>query len=237
MTKTQYAPSYARITGRSDAADVPFDTVAELLHRLGDISPDRIRLVPTPGTATEADVLHWLEGPESRRFELIDGTLVEKPQSAYLGLCGSWISTRLWNFVDEYDLGVVLGPDAPTRFRLGLVRLPDIAFVAWKRIPDEDFPADKVSAIIPNLAIEVLSESNTTREIDLKLNEYFAAGVQVAWIIDPATESAQIYTSRSRHQDIGSDGVLVASKVLPGFRLPFSDVFECGTRHPKKKRK
>ena len=55
----------------------PGDTVADLLKRLGNIPANRVRLVPTPGTATERDVLAVLDR-EKRPCELIEGTLVEK---------------------------------------------------------------------------------------------------------------------------------------------------------------
>ena len=159
---------------------------------------------------------------------------MEKPRGAREGLFGSWVSRMIWNFVDENDLGIVLGENVPTRFRLRLIRLPEVAFVAWKRIRNEEFPDDKVSKIIPNLAVEVLSGCNTKREIELKLDEYFTAGVQVAWIIDPKTRTAKVYTSRSRHQDIGLTGVLEARKALPGFRLPLADVFSSVRRKKRK---
>jgi Uma2 family endonuclease len=211
-------------------------TVADLIYRLGGVPPERILLDPLPGTATEDDVIRLLERSD-RYVELIDGVLVEKPMGAEEGLLAGWIVRTLWNFVLENDLGLVLGDGAPTRFRLGLVRLPDVSFVRWNRIPNERFPKDKVSKLIPNLAIEVLSESNTKREMELKLDEYFTAGVQVAWIIDPKTQSAKVYTSRTRHQIIGPTGVLVAGKILPGFRLSMNELFEVGNRQPKRKKR
>src|SRR5262249_21690772 len=129
------------------------NTIADLIHRLGDIAAERILVDPPPGTATEEDLLRLLEGPESRITEVVDGVLVEKPVGAEEGLYGSWLSHLLWKFVDERDLGVVLGEGAPTRFRVGLVRIPDVCFVPWDRIPNEEFPSDRVSKIIPSLAI------------------------------------------------------------------------------------
>src|SRR5262245_58206432 len=59
------------------AANVHFATVADLLKRLGSIAPDRVRIQPTPGTATEANVIE-LHDRWNRLFELVDGVLVEK---------------------------------------------------------------------------------------------------------------------------------------------------------------
>lgn len=54
-----------------------FDTAAEWLRALGDVPPQRIIFDPLPGTATEADLLHFVG--RDKLCELVDGTLVEKP--------------------------------------------------------------------------------------------------------------------------------------------------------------
>lgn len=56
---------------------VPFEMVGELLESLGGVSASRVRLTPAPGTATVRDVARLLDRHE-RKFELVDGTLVEK---------------------------------------------------------------------------------------------------------------------------------------------------------------
>ncbi len=62
-------------SGSPFATDV---TIADLLKRLGNIPANRVRLHPTPGTATEKDLLEILDR-ENRPCELVEGTLVEKP--------------------------------------------------------------------------------------------------------------------------------------------------------------
>jgi Uma2 family endonuclease len=212
------------------------ETVAELIERLGGIPAERIRFKPTPGTATEADVIRWMDGPERRLFELIDGVLVEKAVGTREGFIGSYIARRLWNYAEPDGLGVVGGADAPFRFRLGLVRFPDVSFVSWNRIPGDEFPEDPIARLIPDLAVEVLSESNTPAEIELKLDHYFEAGVRAAWVIDPKKQSAVLYGTRTRSREIGIDGDLTAPKVLPGFRLPLRDVFASLRRKKRKPR-
>jgi Uma2 family endonuclease len=117
-----------------------------------------------------------------------------------------------------------------------LVRIPDVSFVSWQRIPGEEFPADAIAGLIPDLAVEVLSESNTRAEIELKLDHYFETGVRAAWVIDPKKKSAVVYNSRTRVKEIGTDGDLTAPKVLPGFRLPLRDVFASLNRKKRKPR-
>ena len=80
----------------------------------------------------------------------------------------------------------------------GLVRIPDVTFVSWKRLPGHKLPAEPIPDLIPNLAVEVLSVSNTKAEIDRKIGEYFRVGVQLVWMIDPPTRTAEVYTTAGR---------------------------------------
>lgn len=79
--------------------------------------------------------------------------------------------------------------------------------------------------LAPTLAIEVLSPSNTEREMQRKLREYFAAGAELAWYINPKTQSATVYTGPEEGVVIGPDGVLSGGMVLPGFELSLRRLF------------
>src|SRR5690606_23043548 len=124
----------------------------------------RIRLFPSPGYATEADLIRINE-TEDRLYELEDGLLVEKPMGWYESLLATLISSQLAAFVSSQNLGKVFGPDGPFQLLSGVVKLPDVSFVSWESWPKE--PQDRAWSlpIAPDLAIEVLSKSNTKREM------------------------------------------------------------------------
>jgi Uma2 family endonuclease len=111
-----------------------------------------------------------------------------------------------------------LGPD--------LVRLPDVAFIAYDRIPAGAAPDVKVPTWVPNLAVEIISEGNTAGEMERKRTEYFAAGVQLSWMVDPPERTVTVYTSVDRSDTIGEDGELDGGDILPGFRLSVREWFE-----------
>ena len=207
------------------------DTLADLLHRLGDIPPERVLLHPYP--ATEDDLLRLLDGPNKRLCELVDGILVEKPMGWRESFLAMLIGGQINNYLDRKNLGVTAGADGPIRLRLGLVRFPDVCFVSWKRLGGHEVPEDAISKIIPELAIEVLSKSNTRREIELKLQEYFRAGVLLVWVIDPKTQTAEVYTAPTKKKAIGVDGVLEGGRILPGFRLVLQDLFARARKRKK----
>ena len=86
------------------------DTVGELLEQLGGINPRRVRLKPAPGQATEKDLLRLLNR-DNRLFELVDGTLVEKVAGFKESALAMRLGTKLANFVEVRDLGIVAGAD------------------------------------------------------------------------------------------------------------------------------
>jgi Uma2 family endonuclease len=200
-------------------------TVAELVEHLGGIPPARILLHPLPGTATEEDVIAAESAREKRICELIDGVLVEKAMGAKEGLLAVVIGRLLDEFVERHNLGVVLGPDGTLRLWPGRVREPDVCFISWDRIPGEEFPDEPIPDLAPDLAIEVLSRGNKKKEMQLKRRDYFQAGVQLVWEIQPKTQTAEAYTSPTKRRRIGKDGVLDGSDILPGFKLPLKELF------------
>jgi Uma2 family endonuclease len=168
-------------------------TVADLLEQLGDISPRRVLARPFPGTATEQDVID-LETREKRLCELVDGVLVEKTMGYFESMLAAQLITFLGEFLKHHDLGMLAGADGALRLWPGLVRIPDVSFVSWNRLPNRQVPREPIPDLVPDLAGEVLSEGNTKREMERKLSEYFQAGVRLVWFIEPASRSARVYT-------------------------------------------
>jgi Uma2 family endonuclease len=83
---------------------------------------------------------------------------------------------------------------------------------------------------IPNLAVEIISVGNTDAEMDRKRREYFEAGVQVVWIVDPPTRTIRVFTSFDQCTIVTEDEQLDGGVVLPGFQLSVSEWFERATK-------
>src|SRR5712691_7598094 len=200
------------------------ETFADLLDELGGISPSRVRLRPTPGRATEKDVIR-IEAQENRLFELVDGVLVEKAMGAKESLLALHVGFEVKSYLQSNDLGVALGADGMIRLRPRLVRIPDVSFISWDQIPSGEFPSKPIPDLYPDLAVEVLSDSNTPAEISRKLAEYFEAGCRLAWIIDHKSHTADVYTSPTDCQHLRQHQSLDGRDVLPGFKLPLKELF------------
>ncbi|HET6572491.1 MAG TPA: Uma2 family endonuclease [Fimbriiglobus sp.] len=216
---------------------VPFtktiETFADLHRRLGEVPLDRIRMDPYPGSATEDDLLR---APKPT-CELIDGVLVEKPMGSRESLLGVYVARLIGNHVESSDLGVVLGEAGHIRVAPGQIRAPDATFIPWSAFPGSEIPEDEAFwAVAPGLVVEVLSPTNTDAEMDRKLRELFAAGCKLAWLIDPRSRSARVFTSPTKTKELGPDGVLDGGRVLPGFKLALADLFAATKRRKKKPR-
>jgi Uma2 family endonuclease len=199
-------------------------TLADLLERLGGIAPRRIRFHPAPGTATEQDVLD-LDRRGEKMCELVDRVLVEKAMGFRESCLAAALAALLWRFVRERNLGQVSGEQGMVRLAEGLVRGPDFAFTSWERLPDRRMPQERVPALAPDLAVEVLSPGNTEEEMARKRREYFAAGVRLVWLIDPDGRTVAVYTSPEQVTLLDEGRTLDGGDVLPGFTLALRELF------------
>jgi len=217
---TLATPSPVQTLGRD------FDTVAELLHSLGDVPPSRVIWNPRPGTATERDVIQLVER-HNRLCELIDGTLVEKGMGSFESAIATFTSFFLLTFLESNPIGTVLGADGMVRMISGGVRLPDVSFFSKARLSGAQLRAQPIVPFAPDLAVEVISASNTEAEISRKRKELFASGTVLMWVIFPEEEVVDVFTgpTEAPFETLNRDGVLDGRGVLPGFSLPLEKLF------------
>ena len=187
-------------------------TWEERLADLGNVPACRVRFVPAPGTATIEDVIRLSES-EGRLFELVDGTLVEKAMGWQESLLAGVIMQWLNNYLDQHRIGVATGPDGMTRLFSDTVRGPDVAFVAWTRLPDGRIPTAPIPDLVPNFVIEVLSVSNTYSEMSRKRREYFHAGVELLWMVDHRSRTVTVFRSPQEALVVAEGQTLDGGKV------------------------
>lgn len=201
-------------------------TVADLVAELGDIPLERIRLHPPIGTATEEDLIQNNDVERRVRCELIDGTLVEKAQMSYLeDSLTTVLATFLHTFLWKHKLGKAFTAGALYKLIDGNFRLPDIT-VCLK----DKFPKGKVERVpyvdfAPDLAVEVLSKSNTPREIQRKRRELFDSGTKVMWVVDPEKRTVAVYITPDDAQVLTEQDTLTGGDLLPGFELSIAEWF------------
>ena len=174
-----------------------------------------------PTTAEELLLL-----PDGMHGEIVRGVFVPMPAPGTLhGVVTMRVGSYLHVFVEERGLGIVT--TAGTAFRLArkpdTVRCPDSAFVRAERVPSP-LPRGAVEGA-PDLAVEVLSPSNTRAEIDRKLAEYLRYGARQVWIVDPEDRTVSVYAAGGLPRFLEGDHVLDGGDLLPGFALPLARLF------------
>jgi Uma2 family endonuclease len=107
-----------------------------------------------------------------------------------------------------------------------LQRRPDVAYVSYERWPRRRRPAPKGAwNVVPDLAVEVVSENNRANEIQDKIQDYFRGGVRLVWVVYPQQSQVFVYESPTRINVADQEDVLDGGEVLPGFRLPLEALF------------
>ena len=174
-----------------------------------------------PTTAEELLTL-----PEGRHGEIVRGVYVEMTGTGTLhGVVALRIGRYVGAFVDEHALGVATG--AETAFRLcrnpETTRCPDCAFIAAARLTG-GLPRGVFEGA-PDLAVEVLSPSNTSTEMQRKLAEYLRYGARQVWIADPDTHTVATHTAGALPRFLEAGDVLEGGDLLPGFSAPIAAFF------------
>jgi Uma2 family endonuclease len=198
--------------------------IAVVQQLLGFIPAERIRTFPAPGAATEKDVVE-LDSRFNWHFELIDGVLVEKTTGYIESLLAVEIAFALKTFVEVNDLGIILGEGGTLKILPNQIRVPDVCFIAWRSLPGRKIPRISAPSLVPDLAVEVISASNSPEEMRRKLGDYFAVGVRMVWYVDPTLRSVRSYSSPDDFVELRNEDVLSGGEVLPGFQLPLKTLF------------
>ncbi len=164
-----------------------------------------------------------------RRFELIDGEIVEKMPTEEHGIIALNVGSELRAFVKKHRLGRVavearhaLPDDAHND------RLPDVSFVS----AEHNLPVVEKGPVprMPDLAVEVKSPDDSDDDLRAKAMYYLRNGSRLVWLLFPEMKSVGVCTLDEKgnlHMEtVGIDGMLHGGDVLPGFRLAVRDVFD-----------
>ena len=182
--------------------------------------------VSVPSTSVEP---LSVEPPGDVLYEVVDGRIVELPP---MGAYESDIANFLAELLNDHARGGRLGRAfVELLFRIDvakdLKRRPDVAFVSSSRWPyGKRVPSGEAWDMIPNLAVEVVSKSNTGEEILAKLGDYFQTGTELVWVIYPSASQVYVYTSTTEVRILAEPGNLDGGNVLPGFQLSLNRLFE-----------
>ena len=179
-----------------------------------------------PNPHVKFTYVDYLNAPEDKRYELLDGDLVmtpapgERHQSVSL-----WLASKLFLFVTENRLGRVYAAPFDVVLSDTDVVQPDLLFVSNAR-------AHVVTAAnvqgAPDLVVEILSPSTADRDLTFKRRLYARHGVSEYWIVDTAAGAVTVLRLRAGAFEVVSEygaGETLTSPTLPGFELRIDDLF------------
>jgi len=156
-------------------------------------------------------------------YEFVEGELrpMSEPTMEH-GRIGVNIIALLHSYVKSNKLGKVYSVE--TTFQVGKSgRKPDVAFLAQEHIPENDRQA---SSIPPDLAVEIVSPSDTLYDIQEKAFEYLDAGTQLIWVIEPIGRIVIVYRSRTDIKVLTIKDTLTGEDVIKGFQCSVAEIFE-----------
>ncbi len=162
----------------------------------------------------------------SMQRALVRGELVETmPPGGQHGLLALRLGARLQQWADTGNYGIVT---VESGFVLGrnpdTVRGPDISFVAAARIPPGGVP-EAFWEQAPDLAVEIVSPSETAAEVRDKVRDFLAAGTALIWVVYPRSREVFVHRSLDRIEVLSGEDVLEDAQVLPGFRCSIVELF------------
>jgi Uma2 family endonuclease len=171
-----------------------------------------------------ADELLAMPDDGAHRYELVRGELITmSPAGADHGDIAMEIGTSLHQYAKTHGLGKVYSSD--TGFVIArnpdTVRQPDVSFVVAPRV----VKTEKFVPATPDLAVEVISPTDSYAEVEEKVDEYISAGTQMVIVINPRTRTATITTATGVTR-LTIEDTLTGGDVVPGWSLPMRELFD-----------
>lgn len=157
--------------------------------------------------------------------ELSEGELIRVtyPKSGHNRIA-SRLYRKLATFLEQEALGEIfveaaylLAADPPT------LRVPDVSFLHSSRLHGQD-PDDYFRGA-PELAVEIVSPSDSAEELDLKIRQYLKAGARAVWVLYPKTRSVHVFERGGASRVLSEGDRLEAPELFPGWSVPVAELF------------
>jgi Uma2 family endonuclease len=146
------------------------------------------------------------------------------------GLKTSWreniLATRLTNWAEKDGTGIVCNSNALFKLPNTAYRGPDASWISkekLERFTDEEL--EKFGQFCPNFVAEIRSPSNTVKELQVKMTEYIANGVELGWLIDPYEAAVYIYRSGEPVRRLENPTNISGDPILSGFVFNVAEIW------------
>lgn len=157
--------------------------------------------------------------------ELVERALIERPHKELReSVLVEALVDNLRRFIIPRKSGMVMVERGIMQLAPGLVRISDVTFIPWSRLPGGEIPQEAIPLIVPALAVEVVNLRNRAEELERKRSDYFRAGVEVVWIVDPELRCVEVHHADG-FETLRAPDRLEGGAILPGFELPLAELF------------
>lgn len=169
----------------------------------------------------------WRMPETEMRRELVHGEIVETmPPNGRHGVIAAQLVALLLQWARQGKHGVI---GVESGFVLGnlpdVIRAPDVYFVSAQRVPETGVP-DTFWQIPPDLAVEVVSPSESAADVQEKVRDYLQAGTPLMWVVYPRSKQVVVHTADGVARTLAGDDQLVSPDILPGFSCTVHQIFE-----------
>lgn len=165
--------------------------------------------------------------PDLEPCELVEGKIVPMSPTGFLhGDIEAELGTALRSWARETRRGRAVGGEVGIYIRRDpdTVRAADLLYISHERLAGRT-PVGYLD-VAPELVVEILSPDDRWDDVMEKLADYFAAGVDRAWVVAPKLRSVFAYRSLTESRQLGEGDLLSDEEILPGFSLPVAQLFQ-----------
>ena len=176
--------------------------------------------------ATTTHLLTWKEFEQhpDEHIEILEGELITVPPAKPKhGRLAFRIAVLLLPLQEKLlgeaycEVGYKLSENPPSWIQ------PDASFLKMERVRATEEDAYYVGA--PELAVEIVSPSETPKTLHRKVNLFLAAGSLAVWVVYPKDRKVQVFLPNGTSFDRGNNDVLTLPELLPGWELPVAKIF------------
>ena len=179
--------------------------------------------------ATATNLLSWEAfeqlPDDGMHLEVIEGELITlpPPKSGH-SIIAANAATLLMPLQDQglgrvfSEAGYKLSEDPATWIQ------PDVSFLGMERVAATDPDGYFLGA--PELAIEMVSPSETARTLNRKVDALLAAGSLAVWVVYPDERKVRVFLSDGTSYRLDPEDVLSLAGFLPGWEVPVAKLFE-----------
>ncbi|WP_165068444.1 Uma2 family endonuclease [Paludisphaera rhizosphaerae] len=210
------SPSTLEPTAAQPTTDRPTETSL--------IVPEGVRLIVDP-----EDFERLCRVPANRDLRLEresdGGLIVMAPAGMDGGRRNLTLAARLWNWNDATGLGVAFDSSSGMTFPNTAVRAPDATWITrerWEAVPEDE--RARFARLVPDFVAELHSPSDSLTKARAKMAEYIAQGVRLGWLIDPTTQTVEIYRPGREPETLTRPATLSGEDVLPGLVLDLKGI-------------